>query len=159
MKQITSKLLYFALMAGIILLFLFADKINSHYKNYLIPPVSVVGEPYLHNGDGIKLNSFNAGDVFFIRVFTERVVACSAEISYNIMKFLPDENDHKRRIFLYNYPTGIGFSGIGKYETDERLVIPSWLKAGEYSFTRFGNYDCNGVNIKTGSVVIPIVIR
>jgi hypothetical protein len=138
-----------------------AGKMGKYYKEKLIPPVSLVGEPYIHTGDGIKseLVRVQPGQVIFIRAFTRRITACLGEINYAIMQTAPDDIDGtKRRTFYHSFPSGKGYTGIGHFITDERRVIPRWLKPGKYQFVRSASYVCDGIEIYAPGVIMHIEV-
>jgi hypothetical protein len=121
-------------------------------RDQAIAPILL--EPYLHTGDNKPTKLFHAGDVVFLHT-DSRTTACNADLHYRIItetkKAGPTPaDDVYNRIVWFSYPQTRTSTNIGHYHADVRLVLPDWLRPGEYLIDRNVVFDC-------GVVRVPVV--
>jgi hypothetical protein len=152
-------IIFCCFLLGIVIIFgnVLFDNFMVYYKHKLVPPISTVSQPYIHNGDGSLIFDVHPNQQIFIRSFTKRIVECVGKVNYSILTKEPDDElGRHHRTFYYLYPSEEGYTSTGEFITDERRVIPKWLKPGKYFFVRTGSYVCNNIKIDLETFFIQI---
>lgn len=131
--------------------------LKTYYKERLVP-LTEIAVPYFHNGDGKPLMTIKAGEDYFIRIQTKRIMTCDTGITYYFEQ-VSDEHGVLKRTVWFPYPTYLSKSLEGESITDRFIVIPIYLKPGTYNLVHQAVYNCGGELISKDTIISVKVIR
>lgn len=134
-KTIAAILLCIGVFFGVMYL-------NSYYRASLVL-ITEFSSPFIHNGDGKLLTTIKTGEQYFVRIQTKRAITCNIDVTYYFEQ-VGEENGVQKRTLWYPYPTYKAKSLEGESITDRFIVIPLYMKPGEYNLVRQAVYDCGG---------------
>jgi hypothetical protein len=137
-----------SIATAVYLLHLLLVALLTEHSNHLLYP-TITREPYLHKAidDNMPTTVFHAGDVFYVHTEVSRQVICSVDLNYRIITDQTRE-DGIHRVVYYTYPQTRTVVPPDTYYSDVRLVIPDWLKPGDYFIDRNASYVCQGLKIE-----------
>jgi hypothetical protein len=139
----------------------FAVKYTVIYYKEKLVPLTEVAAPFIHNGDGKPLVTVHIGGQYYVRLdqMLEKPVLCEVTVIYYFYQSsIIDGVVH--RIIWYPYPSYLTRSfDIGHIIDDRFIVIPFYLKAGEYKLERQADYTCDGIMIRKDASFSVTIIK
>jgi hypothetical protein len=138
-----------------VLVFISIRYAAQNYKENLVT-LTELSPPYVHGGDGKALSSVRVGQEYFVRITTKRLIACDIVVLFYFKQTMI-EGDIPRVIVWYPYPVYTSRVEAGTSMVDRFIVIPIYMKPGDYVLIRQSQYNCGGEAVKQ-NVSIPIRI-
>lgn len=158
-KRKPPYLRYLIAVIASILMFFGSQYAYETYQHALVPPTVTLAAPFIWIDNPDKPSStLHAGEGFWIRIFTNRLQVCSVDTQYSIMQVSNVNGTLVRKVF-YAYPISRNRSIPGESITDKYLVLPIWVKSGEYIVTRQSDYDCDGQKISQDGQSLAIIVK
>lgn len=109
----------------------------------------VLGDTYVHLGDGKPVNAVPIGKVFYVHTKYIKTETCSAHVS-NVFW---DYDTH----IVFHYSMFTNWFKAGTYEANEAFPVPDYIPEGNYHVVKKTVSNCNGQ--EHYSVNFDVVVR